>query len=69
MTTPEVQMFSDAMDCGGTYVAFCVLVMVGYCIALLAVLFGLLAVRGIWRWLARHTWASVILSAQRKALR
>ena len=48
---------------------FGVIVMVSFALLLISLLFFLLAVRGVWRFLIRRTWSDVIISSERKALR
>jgi Kef-type K+ transport system membrane component KefB len=50
-------------------VLFATLLLFLFAISLAAVLFGVLLVRAIFRWLTRHSWNDVIVSTERKALR
>lgn len=62
-------MIVEAIENAGANVVVGLLVIVSFGIALMGLLFFLLAVRGAWRWLTRHTWSDVVASAGRKALR
>jgi hypothetical protein len=64
-----LDMIEAAIEAGGAVLLFDAVVLAGFALLLLGVLFFLLALRGIWRWLARHTWRDVVASAERKALR
>ena len=62
-------MVDATIDNTAAYVIFSAIVCLLYGLTLLGLLFLLLAVRGLWRWLTRHTWSDVIVSIERKALR
>lgn len=64
-----LQMLDSAIITFAANFAVGVIVLVSFGLLLLAMLFFLLAVRGIWRWLTRRTWADVVRSTHRKALR
>lgn len=59
----------DAIDNAGAVAVFGALMILVYAFALVLLLFCLLAVRGVWRWLSRHTWGAAIARIQRRALR
>jgi hypothetical protein len=50
-------------------VAFGAVVIFSFALVVTGMLFFLLAVRGVWRWLTRRTWNDVVASAGRKALK
>lgn len=62
------QMLDAAVSGLAADVAFGLIVLVSVGMLLLAILFFLLAVRGVWRFLTRHTMNDVVRSAERKAL-
>jgi hypothetical protein len=64
-----LQMLDAAAQSIGADIVVGFIVIVSFAMALLGILFFLLAVRGIWRYLTRHTVNDVIVSSQRKALR
>jgi hypothetical protein len=64
-----LDMIEAAIEAGGAVLLFDAVVLAGFALLLLGVLFFLLALRGLWRWLARHTWRDVVVSAERKGLR
>lgn len=64
-----VDMIVSAIENAGANVLVGAIVLLSFGMILLAILFGLLAVRGIFRWLARKTWNDVVASTGRKALR
>jgi hypothetical protein len=64
-----LQMLDAAASNLAADVAFGILVLGSFAIAITCVLFFLLAVRGTFRFLTRRTWSDVVRSAERKALR
>jgi hypothetical protein len=64
-----LQMMDAAASSLAADVAFGLVVLGSFAIAILSVMFFLFAVRGAWRWLIRHTWNDVIASTARKALK
>jgi hypothetical protein len=64
-----LQMLDSAATNLAADVAFGLLVLGSFAMAILAVMFFLLVVRGIFRFLFRRTLNDVIVSAERKALR
>jgi hypothetical protein len=61
-----VDMIQSAIDAGWSTILFEILLLLGVGALLLFLLFFLLAVRGAWRWLTRHTWSDVVVSHERK---
>lgn len=70
MTPEHVQMFCDAIDEGGR-IFFAVFLAIGGATiaAVLSALFLCYAIQRIWRFLTTGRWNSVIVSAERKAMR
>jgi hypothetical protein len=64
-----LQMLDAAATSIGADVLVGLIVMASFGMVLLGLLFFLLAVRGVWRFLVRRSWGDVIVSSQRKALR
>jgi hypothetical protein len=64
-----IEMIESAVNDAGANILVGAIVLMAFAMALGAVLFGLLAVRGMWRWLTRHSWSDVVASTGRKALR
>jgi hypothetical protein len=58
----------QAIDSAGAGVLFGILVLVSFALVMLLILFALLALRAVWRWLTLHNWNDVIRSTERKAL-
>jgi hypothetical protein len=63
-----LQMLDAAATSLAADVAFGLLVLGSFAMALLAVMFSLLVVRGVFRFLTRGSWNDVVRSAERKAL-
>lgn len=63
------QMLVQSIESLGADLLFGLVVLTSFGLAILAVMFFLLAVRGCWRWLIGHTWNDVVASAGRKALK
>jgi len=61
-------MIVQAIDSGGALIAFGILVLTCFALTVMGFLFFLLALRGVWRWIIRHTWNDMVVSAERKAL-
>jgi hypothetical protein len=59
----------EGIESAGADLLFGLIVLVSFGLVLLGLMFFLLAVRGMWRWLTRHTWGDVVASAGRKALK
>lgn len=68
MSDAQTVMLVDALNDGAATVLFGFIVCVGYALLLMGVLWALLAVRAVWRWLTRHTWRDAIVTLARKAL-
>jgi len=64
-----MEQLQAAIESAGADFAFGILVLISFGMVILGVMFFLLAVRGAWRWLTRHTWGDVVASAGRKALK
>lgn len=64
-----LQMLDAAASSVAADVAFGLLVLVSFGMLILWILFFLLAVRGVWRFLTRHTWNDVVSSTAKKVLR
>lgn len=62
-------MLMDAIDDTAAGVLFGIIVLAGYGMLMLAILFCGLAVRAAWRWLTCSTWRDVVLPIERRALR
>jgi len=62
-------MLVQSIESLGADLLFGLVVLTSFGLAILAVMFFLLAVRGCWRWLIGHTWNDVVASAGRKALK
>lgn len=70
MTPEHVQMLCDAIDEGGRIVFAVFLAIGGATIAgIVSILFLCYLLQGIWRFLTTGRWNSVIVSAERKAMR
>jgi hypothetical protein len=63
------EMLDGIIEWTGAYIAFGVMLLGFVGSLMLAILFAALALRGAWRWLKRHTWPSMLLRIERKALR
>ena len=70
---PTLLMLYDALGDGGAWACFgaglFVFLFVAGMLALIVGLFAFLAVQYAWRFLTGSSWGSVIVSAQRRALR
>lgn len=66
---PMIEMIEASIGDAAANLIVGVIVLAGFGIALLGLLFFLLAVRAAWRWLTRASWSDVLRSAERKALR
>jgi hypothetical protein len=64
-----LDMIQQAIDNAAANIVVGIIVLAGFGCLIGAVLFFCLAVRGIFRWLTRHTWGDVVASAGRKALK
>jgi hypothetical protein len=64
-----IEYVIQIVESSGAMMAFGILLLLLFAALLCVLLFGLLLVRAIWRWLTRHSWNDVILSTERKALR
>jgi len=62
-------MIAQAIDNAAANIVVGFIVLGVFAMLIVALLFFCLAVRGVFRWLARHTWRDAIVSAERKALR
>lgn len=65
---PPFEMIESALESLACDVFFGILTCIVTGMIVLAALFGSLLVRSGWRWLTRHTWRDVVVSAERKAL-
>ena len=61
--------FLQMIDAGTLNLLAGLAVIVSFGLLILLILFGLLAFRGIFRWLTRGSWNDVVRSAERKAIR
>ena len=64
-----IEIIDAAAENAWGYVLFISIVLVGYGVLLLALLFTGLAVRAAWRWLATHSWRHVVLLLEGRALK
>jgi hypothetical protein len=63
------EILDATLESGAAYIAFAIVVCVGYALLLVGILFAALIALHCWRWLTVHTWGHLIVSLQRKALR
>ena len=67
--TPEMQAINDAFEGAWGYTLF-VFVLLGIISwTVMMMLFAGLFLRGVWRWLTRHTMSDVVRSMERRAMR
>jgi len=66
---PPLEMFDAAIESTWAYVLFSFIVLGMFAFAMLSLLVVGAATLEAWRWLRRHSWPSVIVSLQRRALR
>jgi hypothetical protein len=62
-------LLQTTIDNAGAQVLFGALLLLLFAVSLVAVLFFLLMVRAVWRWLTCHNWNDVIVNTERRALR
>jgi hypothetical protein len=60
--------FIQGIDNEAAQVLFAVLLLMLFAISIAALLFFLLLVRAVWRWLTRATWNDVIVNTEHRAL-
>lgn len=64
-----IEAISDAIENAGAQLLFALLLIALYVWLLVALLFAALVFRTVWRWLTWNTWSTMIVHAERKALR
>ncbi len=69
MNPSGIEMADAILKEGGGVLLFGLCLVAVELVVLVALLFGALAVRGLWRWITRGSWNSVVVSLHRKALR
>jgi hypothetical protein len=69
MRNSDVMMLMDAMTDTACNVLVGLIVLGGFALLMLLILFSALAVRAAWRWLRCATWRDVIVMMERRALR
>jgi hypothetical protein len=62
-------LLQTTIESTGATVVFGLLLLFLFASVICVVMFTMLLVRAVWRWLTRHTWNDVIVSTERKALR
>jgi hypothetical protein len=61
-----IEALQAAFENAAANIVFGCLVLLGFALVICSLLFFLLFVRGVWRWLTRRTWGDVVSSAERK---
>ena len=69
MLDSDLMMLMDTIGEAGATVLFGMIVLAGYGVLMVAILFCGLAVRAAWRWLTVATWRDVVVLVHRRALR
>jgi hypothetical protein len=65
---PLIEMIQAAIDGSWAYVLFSLALLSVFGLLMMLLFFTALAIGAAWRWLQRHSWRSVIVAIERKAL-
>jgi hypothetical protein len=67
--SPEMQMLDAFIESTFAYLLFSAILLSLYVLLVVLALTAWILIAAAWRWLWRHSWASVVVLLQRRALR